>query len=421
MAKRIRIAHIVGNLETGGMQSVVVEIMRKLDRERFDPFLLHFRGPNHFATEIADSGWECHRVGMNRNYKWRHLQRLGTFLRSQNVDIVHTHSHFANFAGRVGAVMGCVPRTIVHYQNTYEHRLDDQFRAMEEFLAPNTDLILACSHGVDEFLKQNFQLGDTPVEILPNAVHLAPFEEARANREEHRQRNDVQDDVFHIVHTARLEPHKHPERLVEALYLSQITEGKSLGNWRASFIGGGSQEDQLRRLIAELDEKAIAQGAEPISPRIRFAGWTKEIESWLAAADVFVLVSENEGLPLSLVEAMAAGAPSVCSDIIGPREVIQDGENGLLIDSHEPANILDAIHKLRHDRSLRERLVEGGISRARDYGMDQFIRRMEAIYEQVACEDASPSRSLPNLLQRQLFLMNFCRVVKDPKKWLQSE
>lgn len=386
MPKRLRIAQIVGNLETGGTQSLLIEMMRRLDRDRFDPILIHFKSPNHFEDEVRDKGWECYKVKASRSYRMREIRNLASALIEYKVDFVHTHSDFANFAGRAAAVYARVPHILVHYQNTYEHRIDEQFRRLEAQLAARTDGFIACSKGVEDFLAKNLDLKGRPVHLMPNCVNVEPYFEAAADRAAARKKLAVPQDVFHLVHTARLEPHKQPQQLLKALSLSTQKPENSLGDWRLTLVGGGSMREELEHHLKKIDDLAVSAGGEAIAPRVHFAGWSKDIATWLATADVFCLVSKNEGLPLSLVEAMAAGAPTVASNIIGPQEVLLENEYGLLVDSNRPDDILRALLAYRSDEEMRQKMIEKGKGRAREYSVVRYVEKLEKLYEEMALQ-----------------------------------
>lgn len=392
-----------------------MELMRGLDRSRFEPILINFKNPNHFRDEAAAHGWRTMRVPVSRSYRPRDIDHLARVLRDERIDVLHAHSDFANFAGRAAAVLAGVPYKIAHYHNTYEHRLNKYFHGMEALLAPHTDMVLTCSKGIEDFCQRNFEIGETPVRVVLNGIDLRPYEKALADRPGCRKRIGVPDEVFHIVHTARLEPHKAPQRLLKALSLSTVKGNSPLGNWRATFVGGGSLLNRLKEVIFDLDAQAEKEGGSAIAPNVQLVGWSKDIPSYLAAADAFVLCSKNEGLSLSLIEAMATGTPVIAPDIIGPQEVVTPEENGLLIDASRPVELLDALVRLKTDDDLRARLVDGGLQRAQDFNRERFLGEMEKTYEElVAGAPADPPRRM-DPISRAIFRTRFSRLARKSR------
>lgn len=378
MASPLRVALIVARLEFGGTQRLVMELMRGLDRARFDPILIHFKNPNHYAGEIADAGWRCHKVAMSRSLRPLEVRGLARKLAAERVQLVHTHADFANFAGRAAAVSAGVPWRIAHYHGHYLHSLSDRFRRLEAILAPHTDRILTCSQSVAEFVESTFELSGAPVQKVLNGMDLHAFERARERRTEIRQELGIGDGVFHIVHTGRLVAHKGPDRLISAL----ASAGERLGRWRATFVGGGDLEEEMHKLAAAAERAgAFPQGS------IIFTGWSDQVADYLAAGDVSVMCSHHEGLGLSAVESLAAGTPVVASDIAGIREVVVDGESGLLVDTSEPEQLLAALVQLREEDTLRTRLIEGGLRRTQLFSVRRYLDEVQSVYEHVVTEN----------------------------------
>ncbi|MEO8376075.1 MAG: glycosyltransferase [Candidatus Sumerlaeota bacterium] len=386
MTKPLRIAQVVGNLETGGTQTLIMELMRRLDRTRFDPTIIYFKDPNHFAEEIAEKKWRAIKGRASRSYKPAEIRALANIFEREQFDIVHTHSDFANFAGRAAAICARAPRIIAHYHNTYAHRMDEYFHAMEAQLAGRTDAYVACSEGVERFMRDHLDLRARPLYLLQNGVDLAPYRAVAVKRDIARANMGCAAETFHIVHTARLEPHKQPQLLVEALALMNHAESEALGPWKLTFVGGGSLRVAMEAELKILDKLTYERTGHAISERVHFVGWSKDIAGWLAAANVFCLVSRNEGLPLSLVEAMAAGTPTISSDIIGPQEVIGPGENGIMLTNADPRKILDSMIALKVDRSRAAHFATNGRARAEQFSIEKFIARAEEIYDLVVSQ-----------------------------------
>lgn len=411
MNRPLRIAHIIGNLERGGAQAMLLDMMRRLDRDRFDPFLIHLKDPNDFAAEVHGKLWECHKVRATRSYRFGELRHLALRLTELRPDVVHTHADFANFAGRAAAIHARVPWVVVHYQNTYEHRFGPAFRRMEEDLAARTDAYIACSEGVSDFLARKLDLKGRPVELLPNAIDLEPFRSEAERRAENRRRFLIPDGAFHILHTARLEPHKQPGQLIRALRLAPPP-----GEWRLTLVGGGSLAEKLERELHQEDDAAAARGEGRLAPWVHFAGWSGEIPAWMSTADVFCLVSKNEGLPLSLVEAMAAGVPTVASDIIGPQEVLDRSRYGALVDSSHPEQIAAAIRRYREDDAFRRETIEKGRQRAVEYSVERYIPRLEDFYDRLTAKPGLSERRPAGFLERHLIFQRLRLASKSNRR-----
>lgn len=163
-----------------------------------------------------------------------------------------------------------------------------------------------------------------------NGVDLTFFKNGRADNVSRSDGEDSEADKrLRIICVARLSPVKRIDVLLESLALM----AKSRTDWTCTIIGGGPLEKELK-------EKTQALG---LSSCVRFTGHVQDVHSYIEMADLAVLSSDKEGLPLSLVEAMACGLPCVVTDVGGNREVVQHGITGLVVEAGSPKQLADAI------------------------------------------------------------------------------
>jgi glycosyltransferase involved in cell wall biosynthesis len=161
-----------------------------------------------------------------------------------------------------------------------------------------------------------------------------------------------------IVWVGRLQTPKDPLTLVHAL-------GRLRTPFEADFVGGGPLRRTLEREVERLG----------LGTSVRLLGDRRDVPSLLARSDVFVLASRSEGLPLSILEAMAAGLPVVASSVGGVPELVVDGETGLLVPAGDPERLAGAVGRLLADAALRRRLGEAGRARVREHFDSDSVRR----------------------------------------------
>jgi glycosyltransferase involved in cell wall biosynthesis len=142
---------------------------------------------------------------------------------------------------------------------------------------------------------------------------------------------------------------------------------------RLVIVGEGPLRGELEKLAAEV--------APPES--VSFAGYQAEPERWLAEMDVFALTSRSEGLPVSILEAWAAGVPVVASAVGGVPELIADGETGLLFPPGDEAALADCLERLLADRGLAERLARAGRERVeREFSLARMAETYQRLYRE---------------------------------------
>ncbi|MCL6642775.1 MAG: glycosyltransferase [Candidatus Bipolaricaulota bacterium] len=130
------------------------------------------------------------------------------------------------------------------------------------------------------------------------------------------------------------------------------------------------------RLRKALERKA---GLERIT-NVHFLGFRKDVPQLLHATDIFVLPSKREGLPRSIMEAMAAGKPVVATDVRGSRDLVENGVTGILVKLGDVVGLAQAILQLIHDPELRLRMGEAGREKIQAYSLDHVIKEMSEVY-----------------------------------------
>ena len=177
---------------------------------------------------------------------------------------------------------------------------------------------------------------------------------------------------LHIVFLGRLGPRKGVPELLEALSDPRLRDR----TWRATVAGDGDVESYRDR-AAELG----------LDERIVFPGWvgTEAVHEILADTHVLVLPSHAEGLPMSVLEAFAAGVPVVCTPVGGMPEVVVDGGNGLLVPPGHAGSLAEAILRLLEDESLRARLATGALNTwKRDHSIELYACRLTVEWQVAA-------------------------------------
>jgi glycosyltransferase involved in cell wall biosynthesis len=140
------------------------------------------------------------------------------------------------------------------------------------------------------------------------------------------------------------------------------------------FAGDGPERDSLKELARTLG----------VEGRVRFLGHRKDVPQLLASCDLFVLPSLYEGLPLSVLEAMAAGTPVVATSIRGTDEAVIDGVTGRLVPPEDPVALASAIRTMLTERSLAARLAEAGKTRVREvFSADAMVRGVTQVYDEL--------------------------------------
>jgi len=366
-----RAAIVITELRAGGAERVIVHLACALARRGIDPTVICLGRPGLLARDLDAAGVRVVALGSTRGFDVAAIWRLARVLQRIRPDVINVHDraslpyvHLANrLAGRRPVVFSC-------------HGLllgVSHARWCERFAMRGAAALTAVSQ---ETGRRYAALLDWPgpVDVVPNGV---PLPEPDPNmRPAARANLGLADDVFTFLAVGNLKPEKGFEDLLEG---AAILRDRLAGRRFIVLIAGGtSDEAYANGLEASLDRLNL-RGV------VRFLGYRPDTRPLYAAADVFVLSSRTEGLPMVLLEAMGAGLAVVATRVGGVPDVVTDGESGLLVASSEPRELADAMARLVDAPALRHRLGEAARQHIRSgYSVERMAERYLDVYRTAA-------------------------------------
>jgi glycosyltransferase involved in cell wall biosynthesis len=303
--------------------------------------------------------------------------RLYTLFRRERPAVVHTHTAKAGTVGRLAAVAARVP---VRVHTFHGHVFEGYFgpwatRAvilMERLLARVTTRIVAVSEKQAADLSQRFRISDrSRIRVIPLGLELERFRPDRIAGLAPELREELgagDEPVISIV--GRLVPIKNHSLFLDVA--ARLTErGRRC---RFAVVGGGPEEERLRARAAELG----------IADRVHFLGWRTDLERIYAGSDLVALTSRNEGTPVCLIEALAAGRPVIATEVGGVADVLEGGRLGVLVGADDAEGLTAAISDLLDDPERRSALGRlGAESARRRFGVARLIEDMTALYDEI--------------------------------------
>jgi glycosyltransferase involved in cell wall biosynthesis len=228
------------------------------------------------------------------------------------------------------------------------------------------DRLLTICHEMADDLQSQLQLDPAKLRTIHNAVDIAEVERRAAEP----AALDIQGP--YLIAVGRLERQKGFDVLLRAFAAGRLRE-----THRVVLIGEGSQESALRALASELG----------ITDRVVLAGWQDNPWALMRHAELFVLPSRWEGFGNVVIEAMASGVAVVVSDCsYGPKEIVRDGRDGLVVQTDDVPATRNAIERLSGDVPLRERLVAAARERAREFDVPSIVGQYQALFLEAAAD-----------------------------------
>lgn len=363
---RVRLWQVIPGLQLGGMEQVVIQLTRILDRDRFDIGVLCLRTEGPFAEELRDDGIQVLQVGPQpTGPDYFAFRRLRVSFRRERVAVLHTHNTEAMLTAGLGGALAGVP-TMVHTDHAREFPDKLRYMVAENLISRAYYRVVGVSAHTTRDLARYEKIPRYKLLTIPNGIDASRLD-AAAEPARTRSTLGIAGRGPVIGIGAKLRPEKRIVDLIEAVsYL------------RADFpeivlliAGEGEQEGLLRQAAAE----------HGVVNSVHFLGLRRDMPDILRALDLLVLPSSREGTPMILLEALAAGVPVVASGVGGVPEVITHDLNGSLIEPFQPRALAAEIARVLRDTELRARYRrEGRHTFEARYSAQAMARRYEALY-----------------------------------------
>lgn len=372
MAK-INILFVITKLELGGAQLQLLSLIRGLDRSKYNIFL--FTAREGFLSRDAGSI-----PGITVRYSYFLERRINPFLdlavlielylfmKRERISIVHTHSSKAGIVGRFSAFAAGVPRIFhtVHGWsfNRYQNAIVRNFYVLMERAAASVStrlvVVSECdrSRGIDAGIGR----GDNYV-LIRYGIERGLF---RSKDRSIREHFGIPRSAVLVGTIACFKPQKAFADLIAA------ARKVCAASENVFFIiaGDGSLRPSIESMIIE----------NGLGSRVLLAGWRRDIPGFLSALDIFMLASRWEGLPVSVMEAMASGLPVVATDTGGISELVIDGKNGYLVPVGDTCAMADILLRLAGDGALRSEISSRSEIRGADWTARDMVIKTERLY-----------------------------------------
>jgi glycosyltransferase involved in cell wall biosynthesis len=366
MSRKLRLVQITHGMGIGGMERVIADLCRNLDRSVYDiaVYCTHILGP--LADELEALGIPVfHEPIRRRSDHWFRPMRIYRFAREWRPDIVHTQ-HMAAFLDAALAVRLAGVPALVHTDHSKKYPEKRRYMLAERALSGLTDAFCVVSNHTRRELSAFEKIPESRIEVVYNGYDL----QAMPGEDDRRAIRDslgIAHDAPVLGSIARLEWQKGHDLLVAAMphVLARVPGA------RAVIVGGGSKEQELRAMVRDLG----------LEGKVVLTGSRRDALRFLPAFDLFVTSSNFEGMPIALLEAMALSLPVFGTAVGGTPEVVEDGVTGRLITGRDPRAFAEGILGLMSDPGALAACGRAGRVRYdRLFRVGPMVRAYDAIY-----------------------------------------
>jgi glycosyltransferase involved in cell wall biosynthesis len=372
-SERTRLLKVVPTFMCGGTENQFMTLGRALDPTRFDLEFACLRRWGGFVAEIDERRIPLVEfdIATFRSFNAIAQQaKLARYITRRRIDIVHAYNFYGNVFAIPPARLAAAPVIIASIRDRGPYLTPMQIR-VQRYACRLADCVLVNADAVKQWLiAQGYDA--SKIAIIPNGVDLERFDR-RVEPDRLRRELGLPSGVPIVAVVSRLNRLKGIEHFLEAA-------AAVLGRFPdARFVVIGEtnpNEREYQQVLARLAQKL------GIGDRVVFAGLRTDVPELLAGATVSVMPSLNEALPNVLLESMAAGVPVVATRVGGTPEVVEDGENGLLVPPADSIALAVAIERLLADPELAARLARAGRdSVTKRFSMEQMVRATEQLYQ----------------------------------------
>ncbi|GAB5439970.1 MAG: glycosyltransferase [Fuerstiella sp.] len=370
-ATRPTVCHVIHALGVGGAEVLVDHLVRRLSDR--------FRGIVAVLDDVGEIGERLQRDGFVVEHLYRApgidrgcAKRLHQFAAREGAGLFHAHQYTPFFQAMLSrGLTGSRPIVFTEHGRHFPDLPSRKRSIVNRLMLRRHDRLVGVGGSVRQALIENEGLPSGRVEVVYNGVDLEamnrPSETARQ-----RLRNEfgLESDDFVCVQVARLHPLKD-----HGTALAAVDEARRmLPNIRLLIVGEG---DERSAIESEITRRGLQQ-------HVTLTGNRTDVSDLLAASDVFLMSSISEGIPLTIIEAMASARPVVSTAVGGIPEMIHDGKTGLLASAGDAKTLARQLQRLHQQPALRRRIVEAAAESARRrFSLTGMLNQYERMYREV--------------------------------------
>lgn len=360
-----RICYIIGQLDNGGAEKQLYELVKGINKDLFDPVVISLSQGGSWSREFRKLDIKVIELQRRKHREFARLFRLFKLLKAIRPDLVHTYLFSANSYGRIAAILAKVPIIIASERNLPEIGKDKErwWMYVDKALAFFSDAIICNSYQASQSLIDKYLFEAKKIFTVHNGIAPTYF-----LKEGEFISHTISDHKV-IGTIGRLYPQKNHKLFLDMAKI--ILESHNKCQLKFMLVGNGVLRDELESYAQQLG----------IKNQIIFAGERSDIANLLQSMDVFVMTSLYEGLSNAIMEAMLAGLPVVATNVGGNNELISDGETGFLCPSNDAMVLAKRVIMLVNNDKESKRMGRNGRKKIlNEFGIHKMIKMTEKVY-----------------------------------------
>ncbi len=360
---RRRVCLVVGQLAIGGLERQVYLLASGLALGSFEVSVVSMTRGGTWATALRQADVQVCELERRGRLDWRRLVAMRRVFKDLRPELVYSFNYETNAYARLAGLLAGVPILVTGVRGFYRSRL---MTLAERLLIRFTECVICNAEAIRRDLVERLGVPERKAITIRNGVVIPP-PAGPEERQTARRLIGAGEDEIVVGTVARLVEDKNPAMLVRAASLC----GNAPVRLRYCIVGGGPEEKAVRTAVRE-------QGLEH---RFTLLGPKEDARALLNGFDLFVLTSRTEGLPNTVMEAMAAGLPCVCTDVGGCRELVEHGVTGYLVAPDDAGDLGARILDLAGDPERRAAMGRAGRRKiSAGYSVERLVSQVQELF-----------------------------------------
>ena len=358
-----RICHVLHSLNTGGAEVLACEFGRR-HHDEFDVSYVCLDEAGNMASTMRDEGFRVTVFNRKPGFDYDLTKRLFKLFRDERIAIVHAHQYAPFFYSAVSRVIlrNTPPILFTEHGRAFPDMRRPKRCLANRVLLKRNDRVVAVGKQVKQALIEFEEIPEKRIDVIYNGVAINRYSNPITTEQRIAIRTSLNTppDAPVVIQVARLHPLKDH---ITAIQTFAKTVSK-LPNSKFWIVGDGEEHEKITQEIQKL----------AIADNVRLLGNRADVEVLMHAADAFLLTSISEGIPLTVIEAMFAGIPCVCTNVGGLPEIIKHGSNGLLAPARNPDALSTQLIEVLTNKDRARSLGQTGKSEAMLKFSDQAMQ-----------------------------------------------
>jgi len=370
---KINILFVLIQVNQGGTERVVIDLIRSLNPSKYNSYLAYFE-EGELTCEFNKICNKTYHIPKRRGIDLSTMLGLSQIIKKHDIDVVNAHHYMPYFYSFIGSKIFNKRKLIYVEHSVHEVKaiLTSHHRRIFRELLRHTDTVVGISNEIGATFHNSYPKYKDKFQVIINGVDVDRFNVC-IDRDKLRSHWGISPNHFVVGTVANFRKVKNHVCLIRAI--RRVNESNP--NIRIMLVGQafpGDQESSERELVDLINDCGLEE-------KVIMAGYQNNIEEILKAFDVFCLPSLSEGLPVCVLEAMAAKVPVVGSNVQGINEVVFHENTGILFTSNDDTELAYAIERLFKDNTLRSKIAINAFNHVKkEHGLKEWVLKYEKLF-----------------------------------------